>query len=46
MCNIWNLEKSFEKNKNHFLENDIEVPEIINRDLDSIKQHKLFYDPQ
>ena len=43
MYNICNLEKSLEKNKNHCLENDIEVPDIINRDLDSTKQHKLFY---
>ena len=39
MCNICNLEKSLEKNKNDCLENDIEVPDIINRDLDSINQH-------
>ena len=46
MCNICNLEKSLEKNKNHCLENNIEVPDIINRDLDSINQHKLFYNHQ
>ena len=42
MCNIFNLEFFLEKDKNHCLENNIEVPDIINRDLDSRKQHKLF----
>ena len=46
MCNICNLEKSLEKNKNDCLENDIEASDIINRDLDSIKQHILFYNHQ